>query len=82
MAKTCQYHCRGCGGHFTSLKAFDAHKPRNRKDGDCAWPEDAPVSEIDDGECRISSDVPVIGITLYEHSEAASIREHFTRSAA
>ena len=22
----CGYHCRACGGHFTSLEAFDAHR--------------------------------------------------------
>ena len=22
----CQYHCRSCGSHFTSERAFDAHR--------------------------------------------------------
>ena len=25
-APTCRYHCRGCGRHFASLGAFDAHR--------------------------------------------------------
>lgn len=25
-AKTCSYHCDGCGRHFNSLEAFDVHR--------------------------------------------------------
>lgn len=79
MARNCRYHCRGCNGHFSSLKAFDLHHPRNRRDGGCEWPEDAPLVEVAGGACRISSGPTsaAIGITLYEHMEAANIREHF-----
>ena len=24
--RTCQYHCRGCGRHFSGLSSFDAHR--------------------------------------------------------
>lgn len=26
MSRACTYHCRACGSHFTSLRAFDAHR--------------------------------------------------------
>jgi hypothetical protein len=78
---TCRYHCRSCEQHFTSLAAFDAHKPRSQRRGGCLWPEDAPLGEIPGGECRIASDVPIVGITLYEHEDAARARQNFAEAA-
>ena len=41
---TCRYHCRGCGAHFTSLEAFDAHRagPMHARHCDLA---DVPLVE-------------------------------------
>jgi hypothetical protein len=83
MAQTCRNHCRQCNSHFSSLDAFDAHRPRNSKDGGCEWPEDAPLSEIHGAECRISDpSLPVIGVTVYEHVSVTRARERREASAA
>ena len=79
--RTCTYHCRSRGSHFTSLAAFDAHGPQNPKDGSCLWPEDVPLNPIAGGECRIASGRSHKGVTLWEHENASKAREHF-RSAA
>jgi hypothetical protein len=48
-ARSCRCHCRSCGGHFTSLEAFDAH----RNDGECSWPDGVEWVEHC-GVCKIS----------------------------
>jgi len=69
--KTCTAHCRACGGHFTSNRAFDKH----RSGGRCV----IPVLEVDGGvvpwfsivhggECRISGSVPGIGVDVYQEA--------------
>jgi hypothetical protein len=62
----CRYHCRGsCGGHFTSLEAFDAHRPRDLSRGGCEWPEDAGLVEVF-GTCKIGDpDKPARGVIVY-----------------
>jgi hypothetical protein len=30
----CRNHCRACGGHFTSVRTFDAHRIRPIRVGD------------------------------------------------
>lgn len=70
-ARCCRYHCRECGGHLTSLAAFDAHEPRSRTRSGCVWPDDAPLREIPGGECRIGYAEPVVNVTLYEHARDA-----------
>jgi hypothetical protein len=70
----CRYHCRTCGSHFTSLRAFDAH----RGDG-C----DFPVDLIEHaGICRISEFTdnaePITKTaTIYEHPDADRARTAF-----
>lgn len=72
---TCKYHCRSCECHFTSLAAYDAHKPRNG--GQCEWPEKAPLIELV-GVCRIGNPaVPRNAVTIYEHESAQEARDHF-----
>ena len=80
-ARTCFYHCRSCGSHFTSLAAFDAHRPRNAKDGGCEWPDKAPLREVEGGECRIASARSHKGVLLIEHENAEKARERFREAA-
>jgi hypothetical protein len=70
---SCTYHCRSCESHFTSLAAFDAH----RENYECAWPDNAPLTEISGGVCKIGDpSAPQVNVTLYEHSDAARLREY------
>ena len=73
----CTNHCRSCGGHFTSLAAFDAHKPLPR--AGCEWPEEAPLVELS-GKCEIGDpENPLKRCDLYEHESAGRAREVFGR---
>jgi hypothetical protein len=77
MAAFCRYHCRCCGSHFSSLEAFDAHRPRNLSRGGCEWPEDAPLVELS-GSCEIGDpDRPVSAVTLYSTERSARARDYF-----
>jgi hypothetical protein len=71
MKRYCRYHCRTCGCHFVSLEAFDAHQPRNPKDGGCYWPDDADLVE-QLGECRIS-DPPSVLKRVAVHTTVRSV---------
>lgn len=75
--KTCTHHCRECQSHFSSLAAFDAHKPRSSSLGYCQWPEDAPLNPIPGGECRIASGSPLTDVTIWEHANAQLARERY-----
>lgn len=61
--RRCQSHCSGCGSHFFSDSAFDAH----RIGGSC-WGE---ASEgrcrilREDAVCTIGGEVPQIAVCLY-----------------
>ena len=72
----CAYHCRECGGHFTSLEAFDAHKPPWSPGEECEWPEDAPLVEVAGGFCEISDGIRRGGLTLHEHRKAQTYRNY------
>jgi hypothetical protein len=75
MNRFCSYHCRSCGSHFTSLAAFDAHKPRN--EGKCLWPDKPELIEHT-GTCKIADPEQVAKrVTLYEHPDAARARDNF-----
>jgi hypothetical protein len=55
---TCQYHCRGCDSHFSSLQAFDLHRVGehdNRPDNPRRC--NIPTEEVSDEN----------GNTLYEY---------------
>jgi hypothetical protein len=64
----CRYHCRPCGGHFTSLEAFDAHRegPAGTH-RTCTFPElPAGVELVEQtGICNVASDTAQIGVTIY-----------------
>jgi hypothetical protein len=63
----CRNHCRGCGGHFASVEAFDAHHQGSGAHlVPCAFPEDAPLLAITGGTCRIDDpDRTFTGVTIY-----------------
>jgi hypothetical protein len=74
----CRYHCRCCRSCFTSLEAFDAHRPRHLARGGCEWPDDAALVEVEDGVCRIADpDRPKTAVTLYRTERAAGARVYF-----
>jgi hypothetical protein len=75
--RPCTYHCRPCDGHFTSLRAFDAHHER-QDDGRvwCQPPERVEALRAVAGVCRIS--VAPGGrygdarpVMIYEHAATA-----------
>jgi hypothetical protein len=85
---TCHYHCRSCGGHFTSLRAFDSHRSGPWSDRRCSYPDDSGLVEIEGGVCYLSdadeqtgAPIPQMGVTLYEHQAAADVREYFEAAA-
>lgn len=62
MTSRCKYHCSACGCHFTSLRAFDAHRQGPFLDGVCG------LAVI--GSAR--------QVTVYEHESAEAARTHFS----
>lgn len=75
MNRFCSYHCRSCSACFTSLEAFDAHRPRNN--GECEWPDEPELVEHK-GTCKISDpERPLKRVTVYEHPRAARSRAYF-----
>ncbi len=78
MGRTCTNHCRGCDAHFTSLRAFDAHRCGLHGNGArrCRLGDDLPLVRLA-GSCSIADpDRPEIGVTLYEHADAQRVREY------
>ena len=60
--RTCQYHCRGCGRHFSGLSSFDAHRtgsfgePKHSLTGRRCKPVERDKAFVgDQGECRVDS---------------------------
>ena len=72
---TCKYHCRKCGSHLTSLKAFDAHLSGEVGNRLCEFPPDA-FRELS-GVCEIAYAEPRTNVTVYEHISADRARERF-----
>src|SRR5947208_6132463 len=69
----CRCHCRSCGGHFSSLEAFDAH----RSGGACTFLDDSGLVELR-GVCKIADPTaPTIGVVVYGHERAGRAREAF-----
>lgn len=65
----CTHHCRSCGGHFNSLRAFDAHRgPQDdrRCNHERSWgvlQEAAGACEIGYAEARTNVTVQALGPT-------------------
>lgn len=67
MTASCRWHCRGCGAHFSSIKAFDTHRvgefdrPRGESGGRaCRAPDPADGFVRQEGICAVD-----------DHQEAA-----------
>lgn len=71
----CRYHCRPCGAHFSSLRAFDAHRIGPMGNRRCEL-GDADLIERFAGVCKIAGETPIIGITVYERPDAAGYRDY------
>lgn len=81
MTAFCRNHCRACGAHFTSVRAFDAHRVGPMDNRRCEFGPD--LIEVFDGVCRIDDpDWPKDGVALYEHASAANAREVFGTGGA
>lgn len=68
---TCRFHCAACGAHFTSLRAFDAHRQGPWDDRRCEFPDELIERT---GVCKLSGPVPRVGVTVLEHPSAEDIR--------
>ena len=78
----CRYHCRPCGGHFSSLEAFDGHRSGPLDARRCSYPDDADLVERPGGTCTIADPGCSIGeITIYSTERAERARERFTTRA-
>jgi hypothetical protein len=77
MPRSCRYHCRRCGAHFTSLRAFDAHHEGSGENlVSCVFPEGAGLVEVAGGVCLIGDPTaPLIDVTLYERADSQEYRE-------
>jgi hypothetical protein len=74
MSPTCTHHCRACGHHFTSLRAFDAHRRGPTDARHCDPPGPALAERI--GICRLANpDLPMAAVTLYERADSHDYRE-------
>jgi hypothetical protein len=70
----CTNHCATCGGHFSSLSAFDAHRRGNHQDGTRHCDVDATneqgepliVPKTENGSCDLKNGEPLeSGATIY-----------------
>ena len=77
MTAFCRYHCRACGGHFSSLEAFDAHRSGPFEDRACSYPDDAGLVELD-GTCKVADpDRPQVGAAVYSTERASRAKDYF-----
>ncbi len=71
--KTCKYHCRACGAHFTSLVAFDSH----RANLNCINPKGVKGLRQLIGECRISGAITLKDEAIFELEQADELRKYY-----
>ena len=72
---TCTYHCRPWDSHFTSLRAFDAHRQGPAGARRCEFPDAGLAERI--GGCKLADpDVPKVNVTLYELESSEGYREY------
>jgi hypothetical protein len=82
----CIYHCSGCGSHFRSLQAFDAHRS-GRADERMCWAESNEqaaqlVSATDHGICDQTGHIHK-RVTIWRDPKGMSdVRARFARRAA
>lgn len=77
----CTYHCRGCGSHHASLKAFDAHRAGTHRDGRyCIDPAGVDgLTARQPGICDVAGPTPEVGVTVYGHESADDAAGYFRR---
>jgi hypothetical protein len=64
----CRYHCTRCSGHFTSLRAFDAHHEGSGEDHvPCIWPDLPEGIEWTErkGRCAVGFGLARDDVTVY-----------------
>ena len=78
MTAFCRNHCRGCGSHFTSLEAFDAHHEGSGSSlVPCVFPDDAPLIELR-GVCAVDDpDRPKTDALVYSTERAQKAASYF-----
>jgi hypothetical protein len=75
MADHCTCHCRPCGSHFTSLRAFDAHRQGPSDARRCELPDTGLVELT--GICKLADpDMPLAGVTVYELEATQDYRSY------
>jgi hypothetical protein len=76
---TCTYHCSGCGSHFSSLGAFDAHRTGDYDSRVCDEPLDVGelAAKSERGGCDLG-DRTRINVPVYA---LARDLDHFARTA-
>jgi len=52
----CRAHCRACGRHFASTRAFDRHRRGRPSARRCSDPADSDRFNVREGECRVDGD--------------------------
>lgn len=77
----CRYHCRACGGHFTSLEGFDSHRSGPYHARECSYEVDLVEH---DGVCAIAGPLtPRVGVSVLSHPRADRAGDYFgTNSGA
>lgn len=73
----CTNHCSACGSHFSSVKAFDAHRVGDHESGRyCEDPEDIadrdgnPRLAARDGEVCALTRPPRIGVKVWTDAKS------------
>jgi hypothetical protein len=86
VTRRCKYHCRACDSHFTSLRAFDAHRSGPHSGERKCWDPDSNPEAVlrvatDEGVCEADMDWQGNGrhepVTLWEHISADRARAVF-----
>ena len=72
---SCTYHCRPCGSHFTSVRAFDAHRRGPMDDRRCELPDTGLVERS--GVCGLANpDMHLLNVAVYELEATQDYREY------
>lgn len=73
--KGCTNHCRSCGGHFSSLAAFDKHRTGPYSDRSCTEPETVGLVQKK-GDCLLDDpDNPKKNVIIYELATTEEYRK-------
>jgi hypothetical protein len=73
MSARCSHHCSACCSHFTSLRAFDAHRSGPHDGERVCWDPDVELPlriRSEDALCDITDETRT-GVMLWEHGPSA-----------